>query len=139
MALALALFLFLADVCVRRVAIDWDKLWARAVSVVTPGKGGPRTMDRLRQRKEAVREARSETLAKFQAEPGVDYGPLEVADGSAEPAAGSPSQSRPAPKPEAAPGPGEDGYTNRLLAAKRRARKGIQDGQPADEDTSGDA
>ena len=135
---------FLLDVMVRRVAIDWDKLWARAKSVIGPGKPKPRTMDRLMQRKEAVRVARGEGLAKFQADPTVDHGPLEVAGSSTAP----PGEGRPRPSAArgstaepptpAVPGTGEDGYTNRLLAAKRRARKAISDSQ-ASSDSDGDA
>ena len=126
LALALALFLFFLDVSVRRVAIDWDKLWARAAMIATRKKtSGPQTMERLRERKVKVQAARSDSLAKFHADPNADHGPIDLA--GAEPAPRPRTGAQPTRTANPAPGPGEDGYTNRLLAAKRRARKGLDE------------
>ncbi|MBL4845193.1 MAG: VWA domain-containing protein [Planctomycetes bacterium] len=133
-ALALALLLFFIDVATRRVAIDWDKLIARAKAVVTR-KETPRTIDRLRERKARVQQAREETLHKFTAEPGVDHGPVDVAGaGSVGGPGGDQGQDRPRPKPKPKPKPtadgaAEGGYTNRLLEAKRRARRELDEGK----------
>lgn len=135
-ALALALLLFFLDVSMRRVAIDWDKLIARAKAVVTR-KETPRTIDRLRERKAKVQQAREETLTKFSADPDVDHGPVEVAGAGSVGGDGSqagPSRPRPKPKPKPKPAEGaaEGGYTNRLLEAKRRARRELEEGKDQD-------
>ncbi|MGE0710637.1 MAG: glutamine amidotransferase [Planctomycetota bacterium] len=124
LALALALLIFFLDVGVRRVAIDWDKLFARAKAAMTRKKDVPRTMDRLRERKQKVQQVREETLAKFEAPDGAQTGPVDL------PGAGGPRAERPKgqqKKPAAAPPPEEGGYTNRLLEAKRRARRELED------------
>lgn len=134
-ALALALLLFFIDVAMRRVALDWDKLIARAKAVVTR-KETPRTIDRLRERKAQVQQAREETLHKFTAEPGADHGPVEVAgagtvggdEGGTQQGSDRP-RPKPKPKPKPADGADEGGYTNRLLEAKRRARRELEEGR----------
>lgn len=130
LALALGLFLFLFDVTVRRVAIDWEKLFARAKGIVTrKPPDQPRTMDRLRERKAAVQQAREEVLTKFQATPtDREAGPVHVAGTAAPPppASGGPRSQAPQPK-QPTDGAEDVGYTNRLLAAKKRARKSIED------------
>ena len=136
LALALALLLFFLDVSMRRVALDWDKLIARAKAVVTR-KETPRTIDRLRERKAKVQQEREETLTKFSAEPGVDHGPVEVAGagsvggpgGGGENTRSDRPRPKPKPKPKPAEGAGEGGYTNRLLEAKRRARRELEEGK----------
>lgn len=139
LALALALLLFFLDVSIRRVAIDWDKLIAKAKAAVTR-KETPRTIDRLRERKAKVQQAREETLTKFTADPSVDHGPVEVAGagsvggpggGSSESGSGRPKP-KPKPKPKPAEGAAEGGYTNRLLEAKRRARRELEEGKDQD-------
>lgn len=141
-ALALGLVVFLLDVAMRRVAIDWSKLWARGRAIITrTAPPAASTMDRLRERKQVVRD---ESLVKFtpSSEPPPDVtvaGASAPLTGAAPPATGLP---RPRPKPPTTPafGPptGEEGtFTNRLLAAKRRARQeladGGADGAPRDE------
>ena len=133
LALALGLLIFFLDVGIRRVAIDWEKLIARAKATVTR-KDAPRTIDRLRERKAQVVQERDETLHKFSAQPGADHGPIDVAGGGTL-GAGAPSSEgpkpkpKPKPKPQAPGGSEEGGYTNRLLEAKRRARREIDENQ----------
>lgn len=143
-ALALGLLIFMLDVAARRVAVDWSKVWARGKAILT--RSAPpavSTMDRLRERKTAVRE---ETLVKFtpSAEAPTD---VKVA-GATAPVAGTDGAStsartpiKPAaPKSTPAATDGDEGYTNRLLAAKRRARQETdqqqQGGPPPPEGTS---
>jgi len=143
LALTLALILFLLDVAVRRVAIDWEKIWGKAVAVVTRKPPDPEqsTMERLRSRKAAVREkteaptlqvdpSAPRSVEKFTAT-GADHGPIDVAGGPA--GTGEPAP-RPKPQPRASERPeaGQDepgGTLGRLRRAKRRAR-----GQLGDED-----
>ena len=144
LVLTLALALFLLDVALRRVVIDWGKLFARARAVVGGGAAAPRTMERLRARKAEVQDARQETRAKFQAD-GVDRGSVQVAGDEA--AAGSPGGAPVGPRPAArpasptSPGPGasdeDGGYTNRLLAAKKRARKSVEGAAGDDQRSDG--
>jgi uncharacterized membrane protein len=125
LALMLALVVFFLDVGVRRIAVDWDKLFARAKAAVTRKKDVPATMDRLRQRKAKVQQERSETLQKFVADENIDHGPIDVAGGPG----GTPAGPRPTKKkPKSAPPADEGGgYTNRLLEAKRRARRELEE------------
>lgn len=130
LALALALGLFLLDVGVRRVAIDWAKLVARARAALPGGrKPNEPTLDRLRARKDAVREQRREELAKF--EPGAAASsapPVQVAGGAPAPARPQPVPPKPTQlSADPTRAPGEEGYTNRLLEAKRRARRNRED------------
>jgi uncharacterized membrane protein len=129
-ALATALLLFLLDVGVRRIAIDWSKLWAQGKAIITrSAPPAQSTMDRLRERKQVVRE---ETLVKFtpSAEAPTD---ATVAGASAPLVTGAPDVKpgqgpKPSlPKPAAPGAPAEEGYTNRLLAAKKRARQELND------------
>ena len=134
LALALGLLIFFLDVGIRRVAIDWEKLVARAKASVTR-KDAPRTIDRLRERKAQVQHERDETLQRVSAQPGAEHGLIDVAGGGTL-GAGAPSpdgaprpKPKPKPKPQAPSGDEEGGYTNRLLEAKRRARREIDDNQ----------
>ena len=124
LALMLALLIFFLDVSVRRIAIDWDKLFAKAKAVVSRKPDAPRTMDRLRARKAKVQANREETLVKFQAEEGAETGPIDVAGQG--PSAGGPRPQSRERKPKPTQEPPEGGYTNRLLEAKRRARRELE-------------
>jgi uncharacterized membrane protein len=136
-ALALALCLFLLDVAVRRVAIDASKLWARGKALITrSAPPAASTMDRLRERKQVVREETTQPSAQPKFTPtGPAPADVEVAGAAAPlagPASAPPAGPRaPKPPPRPAAPPAEDGnFTNRLLAAKRRARQ--ERGEPAE-------
>ena len=136
--LAAALLLFLVDVALRRVAIDWDKLFQRVAAAVRRGPAAAqpqRTMERLREKKAEVREERAEATsgrAKFDASAAPPpSGPIQVAGTQAPPAAPTP------PTPPAGrvgqPKKQEGSLMDRLREAKRRA----QDTTQRPEDGSG--
>ncbi len=124
--------LFFADVFVRRVAIDADMvrpLWswiAARLGTDRDARAGEH-LDRLRQRKEAVAreldgrraQARFEPDEAALAEPDDRGPPFES------PAAGPPSPGRSAP-PSTEPSVEQESYTDRLLKAKREARKRLE-------------
>jgi uncharacterized membrane protein len=119
---------FLLDVAVRRVAIDYDKVWAK---VSAPFRRGPRkapervaTMDRLMARKQ---EVRVETHEKFEAPRSSASSAGPSVAGSRSPiVAGEPKPAAPA-TPATGPKKDEGAFTNRLLEAKKRAMRGMDD------------
>lgn len=133
-ALALGLLVFLFDVAMRRVAIDWSKVWARGRAIVTRTAAPTvKTMDRLRERKQEVRDV---SAVKFT--PSAETPSNVTVAGASAPLTGEPAPTglpKPKPKPPTTPAfgtppTGEEGnFTNRLLAAKRRARQELADGQ----------
>ncbi len=137
-ALALGLFLFLLDVGVRRVAVDWTKVWARGKAALTRSAPPPAsTMDRLRERKVVAREA-AET--KFMPSPQSDGSAAARVDvaGVATPLVAEPPKSTSAtggpvaPRPAAtsfAPQQQEGDAMSRLLKAKKRAREQQSEGE----------
>ncbi|RMG12100.1 MAG: VWA domain-containing protein [Planctomycetota bacterium] len=133
--LTIALVLFLLDVCVRRVAIDWSKLVRRAIAAARPSEDAPRTLERLQARKQRVQRERSESLAKFQAEEAAPA-PRAAVAGETKPT--SEDSSADGARARAAEASAEepadpDQYTNRLLRAKRRARKSLEEPDPDEE------
>lgn len=142
--LAIAVVCFLLDVAVRRVAIDWDKVWARVSAVFA---GGPRkdaerlaTMDRLMARKQEVRiekTAASEPESQASAAPTVERPKLTKFEAKATSSSDAPqvagakgdvAKPSETKKPEEKPKAPEGGaFTNRLLEAKRRALRGMDD------------
>ncbi len=141
LVLAICVFCFLADVAIRRVAIDWEKLFAkvRAVFARGPRREAERlaTMDRLMQRKQEVRVektgpdapvvvAERPKLAKFEATASAPGSTGPVVAGAREPVAkpGEPKAAAPAAKPQE---PAQGAFTNRLLEAKKRALRGMED------------
>lgn len=134
----LALVLFPIDVFIRRVMLDYGRMlgWVRRTFLGVAGeskedaKGS--TLDRLRQRKAALR---GEQLQKYEVRDGVADEPI---DGTRDPASAGATGQTPtssgggrAKPEEPAEKPAE--FTSRLLAAKRRARK---DNQSSSDDTS---
>lgn len=135
--LTAALFLFLLDVALRRVAIDWDKLFARVVAAVrrAPAEAQARTMERLRERKAEVREVREEQQvrapgapppppAKFDAsqQPAPGTGPVQVAGGQPAPPGPQPPAAPPGARPPAQK-KSEGSMMDRLREAKKRAKQ----------------
>ena len=141
--LTIAVAVFLLDVAVRRVAIDYEKVWAKATA---PFRRGPRrqveraaTMDRLMHRKQEVRTAVDDgapvpsapapppVAAKFEATALPTAEPVAIAGrepekpGSAPPAPAAGTPGTPTDKPREG-----SVFTNRLLEAKRRAMKDKQ-------------
>jgi uncharacterized membrane protein len=139
LVLAVAVVCFLLDVAIRRVAIDWDKVFAKVGAVFARG---PRreveriaTMDRLMARKQEVRVEKTgaeqaparPVLAKFDATRApASTSEAPVVAGSKSPVVrpGEPKPTAPAEKPKQ---PQEGPFTNRLLEAKRRALRGMED------------
>ncbi|MEZ0230393.1 MAG: VWA domain-containing protein [Planctomycetota bacterium] len=164
LVLAICAFCFLADVAIRRVAIDWDKIFAkvRATFARGPRREAERiaTMDRLMQRKQEVQKSASERLdspthrgaesthrgaepekierpklAKFEASSTASSAAGPVVAGSKEPIKpGEPKLgAKPADKPK---DPQQGAFTNRLLEAKKRALRGMDDNKDKkDEET----
>jgi uncharacterized membrane protein/Mg-chelatase subunit ChlD len=140
--LAIAVGVFLADVAVRRVAIDWGKVWARASA---PFRRGPSrapervaTMDRLLHRKQDVRTVVDDgapappivvppVARKFDAGSAAPAAePVVIAGrGPATTPPTSPAGAVPTPPPQERDAPGG---MNRLLEAKRRAMRGKDSG-----------
>ncbi len=142
--LAICVVCFLLDVAIRRVAIDWEKVWGRVTAVF---KRGPRkeaerlaTMDRLMQRKQEVRVEKTGAdeekapapvverpkLAKFEPpkEPASGKGVVIAGTKTEDARPGEPKVAAPeAKKPAEQPGQ----FTNRLLEAKKRALKGLDE------------
>lgn len=162
LVLAICVFCFLADVAIRRVAIDWDKVFAkvRATFARGPRREAERiaTMDRLMQRKQEVRvektgserldspvlrgESDRPKLAKFTGDGGAEprkFEPSSVASsgtgpvvaGSKDPLVkpGEPKAATPLDKPKP---PEQGAFTNRLLEAKRRALRGMDENKKDD-------
>lgn len=145
LVLAICAFCFLADVAIRRVAIDWDKLFGkvRAAFARGPRREAERiaTMDRLMQRKQEVRVEKTGSdveaitpapsverpkLAKFEASATASSseGPV-IAGAKSEPVKpGEPKAAAPTDKPK---DPAQGAFTNRLLEAKRRALRGMDE------------
>lgn len=126
-ALALGLCLFLLDVAARRVAVDWAKLLARGKAALTrSAPPAAATMDRLRERKQVVRE--ETTLPKFTptGPPPADASVSGAAPLTPPPGPATPKAATPPPAAPAA----EGDFTNRLLAAKRRARQELGEQPP---------
>jgi hypothetical protein len=139
--LAICVVCFLLDVAIRRVAIDWEKVFGRVRAVFArgPRKEAERiaTMDRLMQRKQEVRVEKtgSETsvpvatvekpkLAKFEPPRGTASEKGPVVAGSKEAIVpGEPKAAAPETKTPDQQGP----FTNRLLEAKKRALKGLDE------------
>ena len=149
--LSAALFLFLLDVALRRVAIDWDKLFARVAAVVRRGPAGgqaPRTMERLRERKAEVREVRGDAGAPAAASTPAPARPAPAAKFEGGPAGGGPVDVAGAPgqeaRPQAPPGPRppqppsggaakqEGSLMDRLRQAKKRAQQETENQNPED-------
>lgn len=130
LCLVLAVVLFLLDVAVRRVAIDWGRLGAH----LAPGAGEPgptepgRTTSHLRDRLAQVREA-GPAAAPPTLAPGA-VADASSAGGSAAPVVPPPPTER---EPQRADDPADadaeepSTFTSRLLAAKRRAKR-VADG-----------
>jgi hypothetical protein len=148
--LAIAVFCFLLDVAVRRVAIDWDKVFAkvRAVFARGPRKEAERlaTMDRLMQRKQEVRVEKTGSDVEGPALPVERPRPAAKFEATQTPSAGAPTVlgaksevAKPGEPKLAAPPPKKDEpqqgpFTNRLLEAKRRALRGIEEDKKQDPD-----
>ncbi|MCO5166828.1 MAG: glutamine amidotransferase [Planctomycetes bacterium] len=134
-ALALGLCLFLLDVAARRVAIDWAKVLARGRAALTrSAPPAPATMDRLRERKQVVREETTQPKFAPTGPPPADAtvagaAPLVQGPAGAPRPAGAPKVPPPAAPPA---GKSEGDFTNRLLAAKRRARQELGEQPPGD-------
>jgi len=131
--LAAWLGLFLLDVAVRRLAVDFRAIARRAVALVRRRAARPAdaTLERLKARHKRLREqmapgAGPARMKHFDAG-GRPAGPLPAADVTVEP----PPDRRPAtPATPAAPAPPEDKtHLDRLLRAKRKAR-GSRDEPP---------
>ncbi|MEZ6184273.1 MAG: VWA domain-containing protein [Planctomycetota bacterium] len=134
--LAIAACLFLLDVAVRRVAIDWGKLFAKLRGFLPRRREGGRpvaTMDRLQKVREQVQQDQTGPRGgapqkKFEAQ-GPSAGPVSVA--GSEPAAPPPADGPSAPTPgPAAAGDKDTDKVNRLLRAKKRARREYDDQDP---------
>ncbi|TET33444.1 MAG: VWA domain-containing protein [Planctomycetota bacterium] len=130
--LLLALLLFPIDVFVRRVMIDWPMVvaaWQSVFGRLKKAETPAEDMARLLARKSALKskEARRRKVAGF-TPPKDDVRiekPLEftAAAGLREAEKRKPAPKKPKPREEKVTG-AEDGFTSRLLAAKKRALKG---------------
>ena len=131
--LTLAVILFLLDVALRRVAIDWGKLFAKLTAFLPKRrekKDTVATMDRLQRVRQQVQAdqtgPQSARAEKFSAAPGAPGGgPVQVAGGEAP----APPLVGGQPKPESktpTKDSGADKYS-RLLQAKKRARQEFED------------
>ncbi len=134
--LLLAAGIFLVDVAIRRITIHfywvapalaygWGRLMQRPLEPVRT-----EAMERLRSKKAAVTSQLDERRASARFEPQVDAdagGPQrELGDVLQDATGGSsnaPQQQSLHPPPTAAAGPEQDTYTERLMAAKKKARK----------------
>jgi uncharacterized membrane protein/Mg-chelatase subunit ChlD len=130
--LMLAAAIFLCDVLVRRVAIDFSwiplglaAVWNRYRGVDEPAPADER-LERLRSRKAAVEnqlEARR-AATRFEPQPESADSSRSVSDVLQSAAgAGEPSPPSASPPPTSAPQTEQETYTERLLAAKKKARK----------------
>ncbi|MDF1661530.1 MAG: VWA domain-containing protein [Planctomycetota bacterium] len=122
----LLMCLFPIDVFIRRVMLDYSKIWSwmRAFRSSQPKavESANQTLDRLRARKLALR---GQELKKFEPTNEVFGDDASVAGGAASESntnTGSPAKAEP-PKPEEKPAD----FTSRLLQAKRRAQKDFED------------
>lgn len=133
--LLIAACIFLADVCIRRVtihfywvlpALAWmrDRVLRRAPEPVRDV-----AMERLRSKKAAVSAQIDERRAAARFDPQVDPSPQaprdlgEVLQDATAGGSAAPQRPPPGPTSSAAVGPEEDTYTERLMAAKRKAKK----------------
>ena len=124
------LALFLLDVAVRRIAVDWRALGRRLMALAPrrTGKQKDQTIDRLQVRREQVRkqmDSRAKEVASrhFVAAPGAT-GELPTTQMAPPPAERSPAQGQsqtPAPPPKQ----DDDSTMGRLLKAKRKAGDGM--------------
>ena len=119
---------FFADVFVRRVSInlDWMKpVWTRVLDGVLgreKQQAPDQRLERLRSRKEAINASMEErrSAARFEPEPDAEVDTSILTD----PLSQSDAPARPAtPRPQVTPEEDEEeGYTSRLLKAKRKIR-----------------
>jgi hypothetical protein len=126
--IVLAVWLLLADVFVRRVAIDWAKVWASAraraavlLGRVRPARVPDARLEALLETKARVRDRAQRRAYTPEAAAG-DAPPEDLeAPETAAPAGAGPA--KPSPEGEATreEKPEDAGYTRRLLDAKRRA------------------
>lgn len=131
--LLLALLLFPVDVFLRRVMLDYAKMWAWAKRQVGLGAGpaaevaAASTLDRLRARKQ---ELRGRSLEKYQPR-GDAVGAEPLGDAPTVLTGDSPGPGAAAPAPEAAKKDDDKGSVSnnmsRLLQAKRRAKREFKD------------
>ncbi|QEG42035.1 von Willebrand factor type A domain protein [Roseimaritima ulvae] len=122
--------LFLGDVMVRRVAInmDWMTRWMRRSA--KPENQTPSRLQALKERKEAVGESLDRRRAAVRFEPSPDVGsdgPAPELDPNA-PSGKSPAKKKTSAASLAPEGDGKT-YTERLLEAKRKARKNREEGE----------
>jgi uncharacterized membrane protein len=125
------LAIFLLDVAVRRIAVDWRAIARRLLALAPwPKKGQQKdqTIDRLQARREQVRkqmDSRAKEVASrhFAAAPGAagELPTTKMAPPAAEraPAKGQPQSPAPPPKQD------DDSTMGRLLKAKRKASDGM--------------
>jgi uncharacterized membrane protein len=133
--LLIAAGVFLVDVAIRRITIHfywvmpavayaWNRLMQRPLEPVRT-----EAMERLRSKKAAVTSQLDERRASARFEPQVDAdaGPArelgEVLQDATSGSSNAPQQSSLQPPPTAAAGPEQDTYTERLMAAKKKAKK----------------
>lgn len=124
----LLLCLFPLDVFIRRVMLDYSKIWSwfRGFRSSQPKAvaSANQTLDRLRARK---LELRGQELKKFEpSDEAFDNAP-GVASGSTPPSQASGGPSGPSQTPKAEDKPAD--FTSRLLQAKRRAQKDFEENQ----------
>ena len=123
---------FFGDVLIRRVAINFDWVMpalAGAANVVLrrePEAAPDVRLERLRSRKAAVEDSidRQKAALRFEVAPDDDEVSLDVLDQQAASAVDRPRTSD--PNADMTPEQQEDDYTERLLKAKRNARKDME-------------
>ena len=125
------LAVFLLDVAIRRIAVDWRAIGRRLAAAMPRGasKQKDQTIDRLQARREQVRkqmDSRAKEVAsrRFEAAPGAG-GELPTTKLAPPPAERAPAPGQPQPPP-LPPKHEDDSTMGRLLKAKRKASDGMQ-------------
>jgi hypothetical protein len=132
--LLIAAGIFLVDIFIRRVTVHFYWIAPAMAHAYSRVLGRPQEevrddrLERLRNRKAAVSNQLDERRAAARFEPGAPDGfapPRDYEDVMADAAAGAaPDQPRPqAPSQSSGPQSEQDTYTERLLAAKKKAKK----------------
>jgi uncharacterized membrane protein len=120
----LATCLFVGDVAVRRIQLDWQGLREKIAPLAArllgrkPPVAAPATLDRLRARKADVQQQFATQRFESADEPTGEASPISQLSQPEQ----EPRPTRPAAKPAVEPEPGES-YTERLMRAKRDATK----------------